>query len=124
MNTKVIIPAVLLLLLACQTDPERPNDLIPKEKMALILRDIHLGEQRVSGLGLRSQDSAMVVFQTLERRIYKKYGCDTAAYRRSYFYYASRPEQFQEIYRAVGDSLQKMEDRLKVKPVGDSLRPK
>lgn len=124
MNTKVIIPAVLLLLLACQTDPERPKDLIPKEKMALILRDIHLGEQRVSGLGLRSQDSAMVVFQTLERRIYKKYGYDTAAYRRSYFYYASRPEQFQEIYRTVRDSLQRLEDSLKVTPAVDSLRPK
>ncbi len=124
MNTKVIIPAVLLLLLACQTDPDRPKDLIPKEKMTLILRDIHLGEQRVSGLGLRSQDSAMVVFQTLERRIYKKYGYDTAAYRRSYFYYASRPEQFQEIYRGVRDSLQTMEDRLKANPIGDSLRPK
>ncbi len=123
MKTKVTLLALLWALLACTDDADRPDGLIPPEKMVLILRDVHLGEQQVSQLGLRSQDSSLVVFQTLERRIYKKYGYDTAAYRRSYLYYAARPEAYQQIYRAVIDSLHKGEDRVKTAPAHDPRKP-
>lgn len=109
--------------MGCGGDEDRPKDLIPPENMVLILRDIHLGEQQVSQMGLRSQDSALVVFQTLERRIYKKYGYDTAAYRRSYLYYAARPDDYQRIYKAVIDSLTAAENRVKNAPSVDPKKP-
>ncbi|MCY7351508.1 MAG: DUF4296 domain-containing protein [Cytophagaceae bacterium] len=111
MNTKVIILALTLALTACGAD-DRPDDLIPTGTMAQILHDVHLGEQRVSQLGLHSQDSSLVVYHQLEKRIYKKYNVDTATYRRSYLYYASQPKLYQEIYKAVIDSLQAEERRV------------
>lgn len=123
MNTKVTILAAILALSACDNDADRPKDRIPPQTMVLILRDVHRGEQQVSQLGLRGQDSALVVFQALEQRIYKKYGFDSAAYRLSYMHYAARPEEFKRIYQAVIDSLQVEEERLKKNPTPDSRRP-
>lgn len=116
MNTKVTILALTWALTACNGNADRPADLISTETMVQILRDVHLGEQRVSQMGLRSQDSSIVVFQKLERTIYKKHGVDTTAYRRSYLYYAARPKLYQEIYKAVIDSLQADESQVKTAP--------
>ena len=123
MNTKVAILGAILSLSACEGEADRPKNLIPPQTMVLILRDVHRGEQQVSQLGLRSQDSSLVVFQNLERRIYKKYGFDTAAYRLSYMHYAARPEEFKRIYQAVIDSLQAEENRVKTLPTQDPRRP-
>lgn len=123
MNTKVAILAAILALSACGNDGDRPKNLIPPQTMVLILRDVHRGEQQVSQLGLRAQDSSLVVFQALERRIYRKYGYDTATYRLSYMHYAARPEEFKRIYQAVIDSLQAEETRVKKLPTQDPNRP-
>lgn len=123
MNTKVTILAAILALLACGSDGDRPENLIPPQTMVLILRDVHRGEQQVSQLGLRAQDSSLVVFQTLEQRIYKKYGFDSAAYRLSYMHYAAHPEEFKRIYQTVIDSLQAEEERLKTNPPHNPSRP-
>lgn len=124
MNTKVAILGAILALGACGGDGDRPKNLIPPETMVLILRDVHRGEQQVSQLGLRGQDSSLVVFQTLEQRIYKKYGYDSTAYRLSYMHYAAQPAEFKRIYQAVIDSLQAEENRVKSLPTQDSKRPK
>ena len=123
MNTKVTILAAILALSACGGGGNRPKNLIPPQTMVLILRDVHRGEQHVSQLGLRAQDSSLVVFQTLEQRIYQKYGFDSAAYRVSYMHYAAQPEQFKRIYQAVIDSLQAEEERLKKLPARDPGHP-
>lgn len=123
MHTKVTLLAAILALAACGGEDDPPKNLIPPETMVLILRDVHRGEQQVSQLGLRAQDSSLVVFQALEQRIYQKYGFDSTAYRLSYMHYAARPEEFKRIYQAVVDSLQAEEDRLKKTPPRDPSRP-
>lgn len=97
--------------MACQ-DPgdERPDKLIPADKMADILTEVHLAESRVSRLGLRSVDSSNVVYKHLEKGIYQKFGVDTAAYNRSYIYYSSHPREMEAVYKRVVENLQKKRD--------------
>lgn len=110
MKTRLL---VLLLVFgsACSNGPAPPDNLISRENMVQILSDVHLAEQRVSGLRMNTQDSSLIVFESFEQKILKKYGADTAAYRVSYIYYMAHPDQFKDIYQGVIDTLTARDER-------------
>lgn len=95
---------------ACSEDEKPPKGTLPEEKMAAILTDIHLAESRVNRLQLKSLDSSLMIFNRLKSDIWKKHKVDTTAYRESYNYYMSHPEQMTTIYEKVN---KKIEDREK-----------
>jgi hypothetical protein len=95
-------------LLACQNSPVKaPDNLVPEEKMAQILTEIHLAEARVTKLNRISQDSNTLIYKHLEKQIFRKFEVDTAAYAKSYTYYASNPAQLAEIYKLVTEELER-----------------
>lgn len=96
------------LLSAC-TAPEdkRPDNLIPDDQMADILTEVHLAEAQVSRLSLRSIDSSNIAYKHLESQILKKFGVDTATYRKSYIFYSSHPANMEAIYQRVTGKLKK-----------------
>ncbi|WP_229201705.1 DUF4296 domain-containing protein [Arsenicibacter rosenii] len=89
---------------------QKPDNLIPPDKMADVLTEIHLAESRVSRLNLRSLDSSNLVYQRLEGQIFKKFAVDTSAYRKSYAYYSSHPVELEGVYKQVTEKLQKKID--------------
>ncbi|MBC8153645.1 MAG: DUF4296 domain-containing protein, partial [Bacteroidetes bacterium] len=99
-----------LLTWACQPPGNdrtlQPDNLIPADKMAQILTEVHLAESRVSKLGLSASDSSAMVYKRLERQIHKKLNVDTAAYNRSYTYYAANPAKLEAIYKEVVKNLE------------------
>lgn len=107
---KQIVIFLLLTITACSPAAvKKPSDLIEEGKMIKILADIHLAEGRVSKLNLQSNDSSQMIYQVLEKRIFKKYQIDTTAYRQSYRYYLSQPDDFNEIYKKVVKDLEARE---------------
>ena len=95
-------------LFAACTAPEDqpPSNLIPADKMADILTEVHMAETRVSRLALSSIDSSNMVYKRLERQIIKKFKVDTTAYRLSYIFYSSHPQNMESIYKRVIKNLQ------------------
>ncbi|UFH54965.1 DUF4296 domain-containing protein [Spirosoma sp. KNUC1025] len=90
------------LLSACTTpEDERPDNLIDKNRMADILTEVHMAEARVSRLSLGSIDSSNIAYKHLETQIFRKFGVDTAAYRKSYIFYSSHPAEMEAIYKQV-----------------------
>lgn len=99
------------LLAACTaTEDQQPDGLLPENRMADILTEVHLAEVRVSRLGLRSPDSSNVVYKHLEKQIFRKFKVDTAAYRKSYIFYSSHPQKMEAIYQRVTEQLKKKQD--------------
>ncbi len=95
------------LVLACQAPEDaRPDNLIPADKMAAILTEVHMAESQVSRIGLRSLDSSNIVYKHLEKAIYKKFGIDTASYNKSYLYYSSHPRAMEVVYKRVVKNLE------------------
>jgi len=91
-----------LLLVACQPERDKkPEGLLPQEKMVDILTEVHLAEAKVSKLGVNATDSLALVYKRLEAQIYARHKLDTAAYNRSYQYYAANPGQLAELYKQV-----------------------
>lgn len=101
---------LILLLTGCAGNDGtgKPDDLIPADKMADILTEIHLAEAQVGRYSLRSSDSSTMVFNRLNDQIFKKFDVDTSAYRTSYIYYSSHPDLFEAIYKDVTGELEKL----------------
>ena len=99
------------LAIACTNPTDmKPAGLIDEGRMADILTEVHLAEARVSRLGLTSVDSSQLVYKHMENQIFKKFGVDTAAYRKSYIFYSSHPADMEVIYKQVTQRLQKKID--------------
>jgi hypothetical protein len=95
---------LFILLTACASEPEPPKNLIPEEKMALIMADIHLLESKVKGIRI-SSDSAEAVFNHLEQKIFEKHNVERSAYVTSIKFYTDHPDRLHDIYQVVVDSL-------------------
>ena len=91
---------------AC-TAPEdkRPDNLLDEDRMADILTEVHIAEARVSRLSLGSMDSSNIAYKHLESQIFRKFGVDTATYRKSYAFYATHPADLEAIYQKVTKKL-------------------
>lgn len=102
------------MLPSCQAQQdERPDNLIPEDRMVDILTEVHKAETRVSRLGLRSLDSSNIAYKHLERQIFQKFKVDTAAYTKSYVYYSSHPREMESIYKQVVEKLKKQTEPTK-----------
>lgn len=107
-SPRLLVPLTLLsLFIGCAPVDEKPDNLIPADKMANVLAEIHIAESKVSRLNIRSTDSANVVYKRLERGIFKKFAVDTSAYNKSYAYYSSHPAELEALYQQVVAKLQK-----------------
>lgn len=90
------------LFFSCNNSSEkRPPNLVSKEKLALVLADIHRMEGTVNGMSIQNSDTAGFIFRKLEAEIFKKYDLDTAAYFQSYKYYLVNSDDFTDIYKNV-----------------------
>lgn len=126
---------------ACQDieKSEKPDDLIPEEKMVDVITEISL-MQSARNFSKRLYESSGI---KSEEYIFKKYNIDSLQLKRSNAYYADNYEIYQRIYDSVKnrfekmkadlDTLQKQEKRIKdsiaeakrdsLGKRGDSLKP-
>ncbi len=96
-------------LLACQppeSGVEKPKNLIPPDKMAAALTEIHVAEARVGRMGLGSADSTELVFKRLRQQIFARQHIDTATFSKSYTYYVAHPNKLETVYKIVVDTLE------------------
>lgn len=113
----IYILLFFVILSACVSPPSIPNDVLPKEKMATILAEIHITQTYVSRLNFGSSDSTQVAYNTLEKELFKKQKIDTATYKRSFTFYSAQPEYMTEIYEDVLKKLEKKSaDAVKERP--------
>lgn len=101
--------ALMLLLLGCaQQQVPRPENLIPKPMMTKILFDIAILDA-IDGTypeALGRNEIAVMAF------VYEKYGIDSLQLAASDLYYASRPDEYEEIYQALEDRIDRQRDSI------------
>ncbi len=87
---------------------EKPDNLIPKEKMIEILNDMAIIT------AAKSTNIAILRNNSIEpmQFIYEKHGVDSVQFVESDFYYASLPIEYEAIYTAVEARLEKEKERI------------
>jgi hypothetical protein len=111
----ILFLIVTVLCSGCANEEKAPKNTLSPDQMVVILTDIHLAEARVNKLQLRSLDSSLMIFNQLKSEIWKKYKVDTLAYRESYSYYMTHPQQMTRIYEKVNKKVELREKNNNIK---------
>jgi len=101
-------------LTACGSD-EKPENLIPKDKMAKVLSEIHILEAQINNLHFQHEDSSVFVYQKMKVQLLKTYDLDTATFRSSFKYYMLNPDKMKEIYAEVKKALESKKKQIQAK---------
>ncbi len=100
---KHFLTFLLLALISCKEETI-PQDVLGVDKMAAILVDIHLAEGKIDVLKLYG-DTAKVVFDHFEKKIFEKHNVDQDVYKNSFEYHLINMKTMDQIYSRVVDSL-------------------
>ncbi|KAB1068366.1 DUF4296 domain-containing protein [Tamlana haliotis] len=107
----ILCLGILLSVLACKrfNGPEKPENLIPEDKMVAILIDSKLLTSANSANKKVMRDSMVDV----NNYVYKKYNIDSLQFAESNAYYAFHVEVYDAIYTKAIDSLENLHEALK-----------
>ena len=116
---RVFLSIVLIFVASCgEKLLEKPKDLIPKERMILILKDFSiLNSARNTNIGiLHNHKIEPTDF------IFSKYGIDSLQFAASDNYYASLPGEYEAMYMEIKRLLENEKERIsEAKKIKDSL---
>jgi len=99
----------LVIVAACSSSGETPEDLIPKDQMVALMTEIHLLESKIKNLNIHPQDSAKVVYRHYEKLLFTDFNITKDQYERSFNYYVDNLDEFKKVYDAVVDTLMQRE---------------
>lgn len=91
-----------------------PEGILKQHEMVPILLEVYLAEGQINELRIK-RDSAMMMFEVYEQKIFEKYHVSDSTYKASLVYYYDHPDQLESIYETVLDSLNLMEKKLEEK---------
>ena len=100
---KRLIALILLAVSACSSDTNS-GEILDQQEMVSYLVELHLTEAAVTNLR-ESPDSSRFIFKIYEQEILSQHDVTDSVFVNSYNYYLRHPDQLQEIYTAVVDSL-------------------
>ena len=94
-----------ILLSACSSN-DKPENLIPEDKMAKTLSEIHILEAQINNLHFQHEDSAVYIYQKKKFELLKTFQLDTAAFKVSLKYYLLNPDKMKSVYVEVKKNLE------------------
>jgi len=119
MKKIVVLGCLTLFLYSCTSNTiyEKPKDLIPKDSMILILKDLHLATSARSNKN--KNNNQRISYTPL---VYHKYKIDSLRFKNSSLYYTSKVDEYQPMLNAVLFQLQNQQTIIsKVKKHQDSI---
>lgn len=106
---KKLFLTVLVIVSACSTESEVPEDLIPQDQMVSVLVEVHMLESKIKNLSIRPLDSAKVVYDHYENLLFADFNITQDQYERSFNYYIENLDEFEDVYTTVVDTLMQRE---------------
>ena len=111
------------LLTACSSD-DKPKNLIPQDKMAKILSEIHILESQINNLHFQHQDSSVYIYQKRRFELMKTFELDTTSFKVSLKYYLLNPDKMKDIYVEVKKLLEAKKKVIEAKKVIEDKKKK
>lgn len=109
MSKKYLVLIILsIVIVSCNNTNDPPKNLIPHDKMALIITDLTLLEATYNTKLIRI-DNKKELMQKYSNEIFEKHQVTEDTFDKSYDYYINNSEEFELILELVFEELNKME---------------
>lgn len=108
------------MLVSCTSNTiyDKPDDLIPKEKMVELLTDLYIAS---AAKMYRNKDKERNVDYTF--LVFQKHGIDSARFRRSNYYYTTKIDEYEKIFLEAEERVSIINKTYKsIKKRKDSIR--
>lgn len=107
---KAVVVLMISLFLACETNaPKKPDNLIPKDKMILVLRDIAIVNATKSIDKKKLEENNILPVEY----VYKKHNIDSAQFAESNTYYSYNAKKYKELFEKVEANLKELQIKFK-----------
>ena len=110
MKQLIIFIVVVLSFFSCQhvIHPEKPENLIPKDKMIDILTETYLDN------AARSVDNKSIIAKgiKMDSMVYKNFGIDSLQFAKSNAFYAADINTYMEMFQKVESRLNAMQEKM------------
>lgn len=105
---------VLALAGGCRTE-KTPPGVLNKKDYAQYLVNVYVAEAKLNTLAI-TPDSAMKIFQPFQQSLVKDFNTSDSVIQKTYQYYLAHPDQLEQVYTTVIDTLSLMEQRANSQP--------
>jgi hypothetical protein len=100
---------LICITISCNEETVVPKQYISKDKMVEIMTDIHLVEGLLQNNSTRDTTVARKAYDAYHF-IYYKYRIDSSTFRKSWEYYATHPELYDDMQEKVVEKLNMMKN--------------
>lgn len=109
---KRIIPILLILLSACKPAlPTVPGDIIPMDKMKLILEDMHITDAAAETKAQMGMNEKLLAGEYHEQ-VFANHGTTREEFLKSYKFYEANPKLLNKMYDDILTDLSKREEAI------------
>ena len=113
MNFRKILFSLTLLAFTGSCQKEKlPKGVLSKEELSALMVNIYLAEARLS-VAMVPRDSADKLFKPFQAKLLKDRGISDSTMSITYQYYVQHPQELEQIYDSVIDTLALREQRSK-----------
>jgi hypothetical protein len=98
----ILSGTVILVFSAC--GKSRPEGILTEKQMVNVMTELYLAEERANKLSI-PYDSVKEIFPMFSAKAFEKAGVSDSLFQKSLDYYMSEPEQLENIYTILVDSL-------------------
>ncbi len=105
----LIMLIILVFAAGCQNE-KKPSGVLSKKEYADYLVSVYLAEARINSLAI-TPDSAMKLFQPFEQTLLEKFDKPDSVIQKTYQYYLGHPGELEEVFTAVIDTLNLLEQK-------------
>lgn len=103
MKSLYIFLFILLVLSGCESKTRIPPDVIPINKMKMVLWEMEMADQQASGKFLLSKDSLRMEATSLYQQVFTKYKTNKAAFYKSFAFYESNPDIMKVLFDSASE---------------------
>ena len=111
--TSIFLFLLCSLLYSCSGNSgvKIPDDVLPKEKMAEVMVDIHLLEAAMN-VSISTTDKVGISENQMVVDVFNKHNVTRKQYEDSYLFYTRNPELLEQVYELVLNDLSKMQAQI------------
>jgi hypothetical protein len=110
----ICILIVLIFTVGCKQE-KTPAGILNKEEYAEYLVNVYVAEAKLNTFAI-TPDSAMRLFIPFEHSLVKKFDVSDSVIHKTYQYYLAHPDQLEEVFTSVIDTLNLREQKANSRP--------